>query len=119
MLDPEAREQYRSRLRELELELEDAAAAHDPVREERARDEREFLLAELRSAVGLHGRTRRAIDPSERARKAVTWRIRDAITRAEAVHPPLGHHLRRSVRTGTLCVYDPPEPTRWTFVSGE
>jgi AAA ATPase domain len=119
VLDPEAREQYRSRLRELERELEDAAAAHDPVREERARDEREFLLAELRSAVGLHGRTRRAIDPSERARKAVTWRIRDAITRAEAVHPPLGHHLRRSVRTGTFCVYDPPEPTPWTFVSGE
>jgi hypothetical protein len=117
VLDPEAREQYRSRLRELDLELEDAAAAHDPVREERARDEREFLLAELRSAVGLHGRTRRAIDPSERARKAVTWRIRDAITRAEAVHPPFGHHLRRSVRTGTLCVYDPPEPTSWTFVS--
>jgi AAA ATPase domain len=117
VLDPEAREQYRSRLRELELELEDAAAAHDPVREERARDEREFLLAELRSAVGLHGRTRRAIDPSERARKAVTWRIRDAITRAEAAHAPFGHHLRRSVRTGTLCVYDPPEPTRWMLVS--
>jgi AAA ATPase domain len=117
VLDPEAREQYRSRVRELELELEDAAAAHDPMREERARDEREFLLAELRSAVGLHGRARRAIDPSERARKAVTWRIRDAITRAEAVHPPFGHHLRRSVRTGTLCVYDPPEPTRWTLVS--
>jgi tetratricopeptide (TPR) repeat protein len=116
VLDPEAREQYRSRVRELELELEDAAAAHDPVREERARDEREFLLTELRSAVGLHGRTRRAIDPSERARKAVTWRIRDAITRAEAAHPPFGHHLRRSVRTGTLCVYDPPEPTPWTLV---
>ena len=117
LLDPEAREQYRSRVRELELELEDAAAAHDPIREERARDERDFLLAELRAAVGLHGRTRRAIDPSERARKAVTWRIRDAITRTESAHPSLGHHLRRSVRTGTLCVYDPPEPTRWTFVS--
>jgi len=117
MVDSEAREQYRSRLRELELELEEAAAANDPVREERARDEREFLLAELRSAVGLHGRARRAIDPSERSRKAVTWRIRDAITRAEAAHPAFGHHLRRSVRTGTLCVYDPPEPTRWLLVS--
>ena len=115
MLDPEAREQYRSRLQDLESELEDAAASHDPVREERARDERAFLLAELRSSVGLHGRTRRAIDPAERARKAVTWRIRDAIARAEAAHPPFGRHLRRSVRTGTLCVYDPPEPTRWTL----
>jgi hypothetical protein len=83
------------------------------VRAERARDEREFLLAELRSSIGLHGRTRRAIDPSERARKAVTWRIRDAISRAEVVHPAFGRHLRRSVRTGSFCAYDPPDPTSW------
>jgi hypothetical protein len=118
MLDPEAREQYRLRLLDLEEELMDASAANDPVRAERARDERAFLIAELRSAVGLHGRPRRAIDPAERARKAVTWRIRDAITRAEAVHEAFGRHLRRSVRTGTFCVYDPPETTRWTLVSG-
>jgi hypothetical protein len=118
VLDPEAREQYRSRLRDLEDELSDASAANDPVRAERARDERAFLLAELRSSVGLHGRTRRAIDPAERARKAVTWRIREAMTRAEDAHEAFGRHLRRSVRTGTFCVYDPPEPTRWTLVSG-
>jgi hypothetical protein len=113
VLDAEAREQYRLRLVELEDEVAEAAAANDPVRAERARDEREFLLAELRSSIGLHGRTRRAIDPAERARKAVTWRIRDAITHAEAAHPAFGHHLRRSVRTGTFCVYDPQEPTLW------
>jgi hypothetical protein len=118
MLDPEAREQYRSRLLELEEDVTDADAANDPVRAERARDERAFLIAELRSAVGLHGHTRLAIDPAERARKAVTWRIRDAISRAEAAHEAFGRHLRRSVRTGTFCVYDPPEPTQWTLVSG-
>ncbi len=118
VLDPEAREQYRTRLLDLEDELSEASAANDPVRAERARDEREFLLAELRSSVGLHGRTRRAIDPAERARKAVTWRIREAITRAEDAHEAFGRHLRRSVRTGTFCVYDPPEPTRWTLVAG-
>jgi hypothetical protein len=113
VLDAEAREQYRSRLIELDAEVDDASAANDPVRAERARDEREFLLAELRSSIGLHGRTRRAIDPSERARKAVTWRIRDAISRAEVVHPAFGRHLRRSVRTGSFCAYDPPDPTSW------
>jgi hypothetical protein len=118
VLDPEAREQYRLRLLDLEDELSEASTANDPVRAERARDERAFLLAELRSAVGLHGRTRRAIDPAERARKAVTWRIREAITRAEDAHEGFGRHLRRSVRTGTFCVYDPPEPMRWTLVSG-
>jgi hypothetical protein len=118
VLDTEARDQYRSRLVELEEELEDASATNDPVRAERARDERAFLLAELRSSVGLHGRTRLAIDPAERARKAVTWRIRDAITRAEAAHEAFGRHLRRSVRTGTFCIYDPPEPTPWTLGGG-
>jgi tetratricopeptide (TPR) repeat protein len=118
VLDADAREQYRLRLIELEAEVDDAAAANDPVRAERARDEREFLLAELRSAVGLHGHARRAIDPAERARKAVTWRIRDAITRAEAAHPAFGHHLRRSVRTGAFCVYAPEEVTQWTLFIG-
>jgi hypothetical protein len=117
VLDADAREEYRLRLIELEAEVADASAANDPVRAERARDEREFLLAELRSAIGLHGHSRRAIDPSERARKAVTWRIRDAITRAEAAHPAFGHHLRRSVRTGAFCVYDPQERLQWTLLS--
>jgi hypothetical protein len=116
VLDTEARQQYRSRLLELEEELTEASAANDPGRAEQARDERAFLLAELRSSVGLHGRTRLAIDPAERARKAVTWRIRDAITRAEVAHEAFGRHLRRSVRTGTFCVYDPPEPVLWVFV---
>ena len=71
LLDPEAREQYRSRVRELELELEDAAAAHDPIREERARDERDFLLAELRAAVGLQVALGAPLTPrSARARRS-------------------------------------------------
>ena len=88
-------------------------AVNDPERASRAREEREFILAELGAAVGLGGRVRRVLDPAERARKAVTGRIRDAISHIEAQHPQLGRHLRRSVRTGSFCVYDPPEPTAW------
>ena len=53
------------------------------------------------------------LDPAERARKAVTWRIRDAISRITGADRALGDHFRRSVRTGAFCVYDPPEPTTW------
>ena len=112
-LDAEARAQYRSRLYDLEEEINEAEAHHDPERASRAREEREFLLGELGAAVGLGGRPRRALDPTERARKAVTGRIRDAIGHIELVHPQLGRHLRRSIRTGSFCVYDPPEPTPW------
>lgn len=112
-LDAEARRQYAERLADLEADVEMAEAANDPERAFRARQERDFIVDELKAAVGLGGRDRRVLDPAERARKAVTARIRDAIGRIEAVHPALGEHLRRSVGTGAFCVYDPPVPTTW------
>jgi hypothetical protein len=112
-LDADARAQYRCRLAELEEEVSEAEANNDPERASRTREEREFLLAELGAAVGLGGRPRRLLDPAERARKAVAGRVYDAITHIEKVHRALGRHLRRSVRTGTFCVYDPAESTVW------
>ena len=75
--------------------------------------ERDFLVAELSRAYGLGGRARRTGSSTERARTAVTWRIRHAITRIEAAAPGLGKHLRSSVSTGTYCVYSPEHPRRW------
>ena len=112
-LDAAARSQYRARLVELDEEIAEADVANDQERASKAREEQHFLLAELGAAVGLGGRPRRGLDPAERARKAVTWRLRDAIHRIEAAHPSLGEHLRRSVRTGSLCAYDPAEPIEW------
>jgi adenylate cyclase len=112
-LDAEARAQYRSRLADLEAEISEAEANDDPERASRAREEREFLLAELGAAVGLGGRPRRLLDPAERARKAVTERVNEAIRHVEKAHRGLGRHLRRSVRTGSFCTYDPAEPTTW------
>lgn len=40
-------------------------------------------------------------------RAAVTARIKSALRRIESVHPELGGHLARSVRTGATCSYDP------------
>ena len=112
-IDAQARVQYRSRLADLEEEISDAETNNDPERASRAREEREFLLAELGAAVGLSGRPRRLLDPAERARKAVTWRVHEAITRIDKIQPALGEHLRRSVRTGSFCVYDPAESMAW------
>jgi hypothetical protein len=109
------RDVTRQRLADLDEELADAEAANDPERETQARREREFLLGELSAAVGLGGRDRTSLDPAERARKAVTGRIREAISRIESAHAELGHHLRRSLRTGAFCVYDPPAPTTWVL----
>ncbi|MEV1145785.1 hypothetical protein, partial [Micromonospora sp. NPDC049799] len=64
-------------------------------------------------AAGLAGRTRRLGDESERARKAVTGRIRDTLRRIDDRHPALAAHLRDSVSTGSSCRYQPATPVPW------
>jgi hypothetical protein len=53
-------------------------------------------------------------EAAERARKAVTNRIRQTVLRIAAVHQTLGLHLRNAVHTGTCCAYTPERPTRWS-----
>ncbi len=76
--------------------------------------ERDSLVEALTQAYGLGGRPRRPGSAAERARTAVTARIKDAIRRIGEAHPELGRHLARSVRTGTFCSYEPDQPTRWS-----
>lgn len=113
VLDEAAKAAYRRRLAELDADIDEAEAHHDPHRAERAQAEHRALVAELSAAVGLGGRDRRLGDDKERARKAVAARIRDAIDRIERVDPTFAEHLRGSVQTGTWCTYAPSEPMRW------
>ena len=115
VLDDRARNAYRRRLEELDADINEAQESADTGREARARDERDFLLAELTAAVGLGGRHRRMGDEVERARKAVTMRIRHAIDRIEREHPTLGRHLSLAVRTGRVCSYEPEQPVTWSL----
>jgi hypothetical protein len=115
LLDAEAKAAYRARLQELEAELEEAEAWADPERAARAREERDFLVAELTRALGLGGRDRRAGSHAERARLNVTRAIRAALANIDRHHPALGQHLRSTVRTGFYCAYtpDPRVPIAW------
>jgi hypothetical protein len=113
VLDDQARTAYRARLRELEAELTEAEQNNDPERVARAHWEHDALVEELTAAIGLGGRARHLGSGVERARKAVTARIRDAVRRITEVHPELGEHLTLSVATGTTCRYDPAEPVTW------
>jgi len=104
VLDVTARDAYKRRLRELESEpsLSEAEAL-----------ERELLIEQLAGAYGLGGRVRRTGSSSEKARSAVTARVRDAVKRITALDPDLGRHLTHSVRTGTFCTYAPETPVGW------
>lgn len=113
IIDSKARLAYQARAEELQAERDEARDWGDLERAARAEEELSFLAHELSAAYGLGGRARRADDPSERIRKAVTNRIRQSMTKIEAVHPELGRHLSNSIRTGTFCSYMPEAPVRW------
>ena len=114
VMDDRARREIQARARELQREIDDADAAHDAGRAERAREELDRIVETLSGAFGLGGRSRALGSMAERARSAVTWRIRSAIKKISKAHPRLGRHLDNAVRTGTFCVYEPETPIRWT-----
>ena len=116
-LDARALAEYRERLRELEAELDGAERDADRGRAERLAAERELLRAELARAFGLGDRPRRAGSADERTRVAVTRAIRYAIERIAACDEALAEHLRRSVRTGAFCAYEPSsrDPLTWSL----
>jgi class 3 adenylate cyclase len=113
VLDDTARDAYRRRLSELEADLAEAEADHDDERAARTKVERDALIDELSAALGLGGRARTLGDPAERARKAVSARMRDAISRITDQHPALGAHLTASIATGTFCAYRPRQAVAW------
>ena len=76
LLDAQAKTAYGRRLTELEEELEEARELGNEERAEKAEDEIEALGRELKGAIGLAGRDRRAASSTERARIAVTKAIR-------------------------------------------
>ena len=115
VVDSTARAAYQQRLTEFADEIEEADLTGDAESSARLLVERAALVEQLSAAYGLGRRPRRAGDPAERARTAVTGRINAAIVRIEQFHPELGRHLKRSLRTGRLCVYEPESPVDWAF----
>jgi len=115
MLDAAAKAAYRRHMAELREELEEAERFGDPERAARARADLQMLADHVTAAVGLGGRDRRTADAAERARVSVTKAVKTAIRRIGNHHPALGSHLRRSVRTGIYCCYepDPHSPPWW------
>lgn len=114
MLDGTALATYRRRL--AKLDEEEASAVHHDEAEllRRVDAERAALRAELRSATRLGGRRRDLGGAAaERARKAVSARLREATRRIGQAIPELGAHLDRSLITGTSCRYAPAEELTW------
>ncbi len=114
VVDRHALDAYRQRLAHIEEEADEAARHHDDERSARLEAERQALLDELRRITGVGHRPRQfANHPAERARKAVTARVRDAIRKLDPLLPELAAHLERTIVTGTYCRYRADGATAW------
>jgi len=119
-LDPAAKAAYRRRLEDLREEVDEAVRWGDPERGARAREEIDFIAAELAAAVGLGGRDRPQASDAERARVNVTRAIKTAIRRLGAQDAELGAELEATVHTGLFCRHepDPRRPVHWEVHAG-
>ena len=107
VLDASTIAAYKRRLEDLR-DAEAEATQHDDVhRAARAREEIEAITSELAQGVGLGGRGRKASSTAEKARINVRKRLVDVFTRIGEHSPALAKHLKRSIKTGNFCSYDP------------
>ncbi|MEP7121632.1 MAG: LysR family transcriptional regulator [Byssovorax sp.] len=109
MLDARAIAAYKRRLEDVQDQLTEAEEMGDPGRATRARQEIDALATELARGIGLGGRARVAGSASERARVNVQRHLRKAIRKIAQDLPELGRYLEWTVKTGTFCVYQPPD----------
>lgn len=114
-IDQQALAEYEKRLKEIEIEIEAANDTGNTARAEELRAEKEDIEKQLRSASSLGGRNLKKDDTAEKARKAVSNRIKETIESIREQHPSLGQHLEDAIKTGVYCSYSPKIPTTWEF----
>ncbi|MDQ1679570.1 MAG: hypothetical protein QOI42_429, partial [Frankiaceae bacterium] len=117
VIDRQALDAYRRRLADIDAELDEADRWSDNARATALVVERDAVLGQVAAATGLGGRQRQSGGSAERARVAVRKAIAAAITRVDDVDAATGRLLRDSVRTGSVCSYepDPHRPVQWVL----
>jgi hypothetical protein len=105
VLDEKALNAYKERLGEIDREMAEAGRNNDAGRSGQLREEKELLIEELRNSRALGNRARQFIDDGERARKAVSRAINDALKSINGHRPQLADHLRTRIERGASCCY--------------
>ncbi len=112
-IDYQAKKEYSSKLKAVQADIEEAEMMQNYEQANELRVKYDNLVDHLTSAMGLGGKLRKKGSSVEKARSAVTWRIRTAIKKIAEVNPDLGKHLQVSIKTGTTCCYQPEQDLVW------
>ena len=113
VLDEKSKRDYQNRILDLEGELVEAGEMNDQHRINELKSEYEALMDHLSKSLGLDGKSRKVPSSADKARAAVTLRIRDSIKKIAAKNELLGAHLTNSIKTGMLCSYRPENEVEW------
>lgn len=117
VIDQQAKNEYKKKLLDLQEQMEDAESFQDYEKLEKLRDEYEELSSFISKALQINGRSRKVGNSNEKARTAITWRIRHAVTKIMETNETLGRHLKTSIKTGTYCYYAPELPYQWELIT--
>ncbi|WP_285655373.1 tetratricopeptide repeat protein [Allomuricauda sp. NBRC 101325] len=115
LIDEKAKKEYKQQALKLQVAISDAEEIGLYEKADALREELESFSEQLSQTVGLSNKIRKTGSSIEKARAAVTWRIRNAIKKIEKSHPKLAKHLTISIKTGGYCSYTPEVPHDWTF----
>jgi len=113
VIDDKAKIEYRERISQLQQDIEEAQLMNDIVRSRHLNEEYDNLVDQLSKSLGLGGKQRKIPNHVDKARSAVTWRIRSAIKKINESHEALGKHFAKSLKTGTFCSYNPEKKIDW------
>jgi len=113
VFDTKAKDQLQRRIKELQGAIAEAEEFNDIALASNLSIEYEQLIENMSSALGIGGRTRKVGSSIEKARAAVTLRIRACIKKIKENHEPLAMHLGNAVKTGIVCIYNPEQQVNW------
>lgn len=111
--DHQSIRQFRARLEQIKVELAEAATDGDVHSQVELRQEAEQISQHLKRETNNHGNPRKAADDDEKARQTVSAAMRRAMSTLAGKHTPLWRHLKKHLKTGLYCCYEPDPPLTW------
>ena len=115
LIDKQAKNDYLGRIKELQLQIQEAESLQQQAFVENARMEYDQLLDHLGKSMAKGGQSRKKGATLDKSRSAVTWRIRSAIKKIEEKDPAFAQYLNKHIQTGNHCAYVPLEMRNWVF----
>ncbi len=118
ILDDQAVESYKTELKKLEIDLDDAEELSRDEEAEEIRNKIEAINKQLNAGFNIHGKRREFTNEAEKARVAVSKAIRTSLKKIQCEEtgiPALDKHLHTTLSTGISCSYKPEKPIPWNL----